>query len=437
MKIKSIHLKHFKRFTDLKIQHIPENTKLVVMLGPNGCGKSSLFDGLISWHKQWKGHGNNFDPNYHHKKGIDEITNNERVQVEFYKEPSGPEEKKKAFCFRTAHRNDPLFRLNQLNKMGSQLDETRFDQMIHNDAAVSQNYQRLASQAFKNAFTYDAAITLGEFRQIIIGDIKAAIRRIFPDLDLNDLGDPLEEGTFFFDKGKSQKFEYRNLSGGEKASFDIILDLVVKIRDFDKTIFCIDEPELHMNTRLQGDLLQEIFNLVNDNSQIWIATHSIGMMRKAKDLATEHPDKVIFLDFDQKDFDQDQIIEPAKVTRAFWENALRVALDDLADLITPKQIVICEGEPLGTGNSTNIAHDAKCLDKIFADEFPDTKFLAGGNCHDVENNRHALIGAIEALSRGTKIIRIIDKDDRSKDQINELKSINSFSNILRIGKKCG
>ena len=46
MKIKSIHLKNFKRFTDLRIEFFPETAKLVVMIGPNGCGKSSVFDAL-------------------------------------------------------------------------------------------------------------------------------------------------------------------------------------------------------------------------------------------------------------------------------------------------------------------------------------------------------------------------------------------------------
>ena len=46
MKIKSIHLKDFKRFTDLTIEGLPETAKLVVMIGSNGCGKSSVFDAL-------------------------------------------------------------------------------------------------------------------------------------------------------------------------------------------------------------------------------------------------------------------------------------------------------------------------------------------------------------------------------------------------------
>ncbi|MEO7765827.1 MAG: AAA family ATPase [Ferruginibacter sp.] len=44
MKIKSLQLKNFKRFTDLSIQDIPETAKLVLLIGNNGSGKSSVFD---------------------------------------------------------------------------------------------------------------------------------------------------------------------------------------------------------------------------------------------------------------------------------------------------------------------------------------------------------------------------------------------------------
>jgi predicted ATPase len=44
MKIKGIQLKNFKRFTDLRIENIPEETKLVLLIRVNGSGKSSIFD---------------------------------------------------------------------------------------------------------------------------------------------------------------------------------------------------------------------------------------------------------------------------------------------------------------------------------------------------------------------------------------------------------
>ena len=47
MRIKSVHLHDYKRFTDLRIVDIPESARLVVLIGPNGTGKSSVFDGFI------------------------------------------------------------------------------------------------------------------------------------------------------------------------------------------------------------------------------------------------------------------------------------------------------------------------------------------------------------------------------------------------------
>ena len=99
---------------------------------------------------------------------------------------------------------------------------------------------------------------------------------------------------------------------------------------------------------------------------------------------------------------------------------LHVALDDMASLITPSQIVICEGTPNSTTTNDTLAHDATCLDRIFSNEYPDTKFLGGGNCHDIISDKHALIGAIQALSQGASIIRVVDRDDRSTDEITNL-----------------
>jgi len=44
MKIKKIELKNYKRFTDFTVNNISASVKLVLVVGPNGSGKTSLFD---------------------------------------------------------------------------------------------------------------------------------------------------------------------------------------------------------------------------------------------------------------------------------------------------------------------------------------------------------------------------------------------------------
>ena len=61
-----------------------------------------------------------------------------------------------------------------------------------------------------------------------------------------------------------------------------------------------------------------------------LATHSIGMMRRAKDIESTSPGSVVFLDFDRRNFDETVVIEPTIPDRAFWNTNYEVALGDLA-----------------------------------------------------------------------------------------------------------
>ena len=278
----------------------------------------------------------------------------------------------------------------------------------------------MASQGLEDVYEKeDPALTIGQFREKTIGDIRDSIKRLFPDLDLNSLGNPLTEGTFRFDKGNSRGFFYKNLSGGEKAAFDLILDLIIKRREYDDTVFCIDEPEAHIGTRLQGALLEELYRLVPDGCQLWLATHSIGMMRRSRDLAAARPGTVVFLDFGGRDFDKSHVIKPIEPTRPFWQRVLNVALDDLAELVAPKRVVICEGAPDVPGAGDNAAMDAECYDKIFETEYPDTKFVSVGNAEAVETDRIALMEVLQSLVQGTEVIRLIDRDDHAAEDVEQ------------------
>lgn len=342
-----------------------------------------------------------------------------QVLIEFY----GPTAGKKTYYLRSAYRNESDFQLSGLTRQEDPINQLRVNRMIDQDSAVSQNFQMLASNALEDAFDrHDGSMSLDQFREGSIGDIRRAVSRLFPDLKMNTLGNPLSEGTFRFTKGTVDGFSYKNLSGGEKAAFDLLLDIVVKSRTFDDTVYAIDEPETHMNTRLQGALLTEIYDLIPDGSQLWIATHSIGMMRKALELYRANPGDVIFLDFEGHDYDKPVSLEPVEPSRAFWERILRVALDDLAELVAPKRIVVCEGNPASPVGGKNEAHDARCYNIVFELEFPDCKFVSGGNSKDVSNDRLKFAAVFTTVVSGITVDRLIDRDDHSGSDISEFNS---------------
>jgi RecF/RecN/SMC family protein len=423
MKVREIQLRNFKRFTDTTITEVPEEARLVLLVGPNGCGKSSLIDGVHMWHRGHYARSGTWDESYHRKQIVGVVGNwNELVNVHWYDpQPATEEERRKAVYVRTAYRNDPEFQLDSLGRMTPAVQEFRFNRLIDNDQAVSLNYRRLVSQGFEDIFEREApGVTLGEFRERSIGEIRDAMNRLFPDLVLNSLGNPLSAGTFRFDKGESKAFLYKNLSGGEKAAFDLLLDILIKRREFDDTVFFIDEPEAHMSAALQSALVDELFQAIPANSQLWLATHSLAMMRRARDIGQEHPGSVVFLDFDGLNFDLPTVVQPTDPGRPFWKRAMQIALDDLAGYVAPEQVVLCEGGRLVGGRD----FDADCYNEIFKVDYPQAVFLGAGNADDIQNDPKGIVHLLGALAPGVRIMRLIDRDDRTDDEIRALQERN-------------
>lgn len=424
MHLKSLRASRFRRFTELAITGIPASVRLVVLAGPNGVGKSSVFDAFRTWGHLHAGLGGSGDESYLVKAGQPKKGWSDSITLEFHEPtPTDKEGKKKAFYFRSAYRNDPDFTSRSLNRAGDVLDDARVARFIDNDASVALNYQRLVAQTIEGVYAgaFDAQ-TVAALREAFLGRLREPMLRVFGDLVLEGPGDPLSAGSFYFAKGTSKGFHYKNLSGGEKAAFDLLLDLIVRLPAFNDTIFCIDEPETHLNTRLQATLLGELVSLVPANSQLWIATHSIGMLRKARDLFDADPGSVAFLDFEGHDFDAPVTLQPVGVDRAFWGRSLGVALDDLARLVAPKRVVLCEGRHQAQPHSARAEFDARCYRVIFEREFPDTDFVSVGNSTDVLTDRIEIGKAIQTLVAGTAILRLIDRDARSPQEVAEATS---------------
>lgn len=416
MKIKEIVLKDFKRFKELVITDLPKTAKLVILVGPNGCGKSSLFDGLYAYAYSQQHRLRHDD--YYSRSGdlsLDNFRSNNAIVSDV---AITSQNWKKAIYRRTAYRNTPSFHIDSLASVGNVLGESQPERMIDNDSTTDKNYRRLISNSLEDAYgNLPEDMTLGKFRQEMLGDIQKAVKTLFPNLILNSIGNPLAgAATFRFSKGDIKGFEFQNLSGGEKAAFDLILDLILKRKEYNDTIFCIDEPENHINPKIQRKLLRVLYELVPSNCQLWLATHSAGMMREAETISRSNAGEVIFLDFD-RNFDEPVRMKPVKMSRALWQKIHSIALDDLAKLVAPENVVVCESNPTKQ-------FDADCYNKIFGDEYPNFLFVSAGG--KTELDEAAIL--LRATLKNINILTLQDRDGMTNE--GRLKSIQRGKLVL-------
>ncbi len=314
----------------------------------------------------------------------------------------------KMFHVRTAYRNNSVtfpYTINRVDPKG----ELRHFTLIENDEVFDLNYWRLALQWLERSSEIgENTVNLVDLQNEVFGELRDAIGRLFnnPRLVLKNMGHPLDGDLFQFDKGTSKRFSFQNLASGEKAALDLLLDVIVTKAEWDETIFCIDEPEAHIHTKLQGQLLEELYRLISDKSQLWIATHSIGMVCKAQDLWREDPDSVVFLDFgkdefgNEHNFDEKVTVKPAKPNPNLWAQTYEVALGDLSELVASEQYIFCEGEDF----------DEICYSSIFATHHPETRFVSIGGKSSVEKTVEAMKGKI---AKGAKVIGVVDRDRRT------------------------
>jgi hypothetical protein len=85
---------------------------------------------------------------------------------------------------------------------------------------------------------------------------------------------------------------------------------------------------------------------------------------------------------------------------------------------TDEYIILCEGNSKGTKNKN---YDEKCYTKIFSIEFPNAVFCSVGSCKDIETDNNLLFEVIKKVNPYHNIIKLIDRDDRSAEEIEELK----------------
>lgn len=400
MFITKLRLKNgYKRFHDLTIDLGENPARIVALVGPNGCGKSSVLDGLL-YHAgahQRIGQSSQRDPNYHSMTGASSLTWQD-IEIQFTTGSSDEVRQLKnatgklntIFSFRSPYRYNSKLKISETRAVEEiSLNSYGAGDASSLDAKMEDNYRRL--YAVYNRYRDDNDLRPTEAKAKIIGDLNTSIKRCL-DLEISSLGNVEgNQGTLYFKKSDHPKeFEFNVLSSGEKEVVDLLLDLYLRKDDYNDTIFLIDEPELHINTAIQGNLLVEIDRLVGPDCQIWLTTHSIGFLRA---LQTKMRDKCQIIQFRPEDnlAAEAHTLTPVKVGPGTWRELFAIALDDLADLVSPSIIVYCEGraEPGPGGRERGM--DAQAFNNIFAESHPDALFTSsGGNTEPDQRSAIAL-----------------------------------------------
>ena len=292
MFIKSVRLNGYKRFHDLTIELGDDPRRIVALVGPNGCGKSSVFDGLLFLQNthQTLGSTDALDSDYHslyRQPNYDSqnievtFTTGSYGDVRNGRRRTGTENT--IFSFRSPYRYNSQVKVSETISV----DEIRLNNYGASttsaiDAKMELNYRRL--QAKFSKYRDENDLRPSEAKAHIVSQLNTAIKNCL-ELEIVDLGEiQAAKGTIYFTKpDQSVPFEFNVLSSGEKEVIDILLDLYLRKEDYTDTVFIIDEPELHINTAIQKKLLVEINELVGEDCQIWVATHSIGFLRALQD----------------------------------------------------------------------------------------------------------------------------------------------------------
>jgi len=431
MRIKTVKLKAFKRFDNLTINLGDDPKKIIALIGPNGSGKSSVFDAFEEKLKNYKGANRTPPPHFFSKlwfsifpeKKSESYNRNVAVQIE---NSENKEFGKKSFYLRSPYRFTTSLNVKSITSQPDILDDTqRPGSSIAIDSRLKENYERLLGLAWREY--QDGHKSGPETRKELLGRINEILSKIL-EIKISSLGDVLGgKGQLFFEKESSKDFPYENLSSGEKEVVDIIIDLIVKTPTYNDTVFCIDEPELHINTAIQRSLLIEVEKLIPDSCQLWVATNSIGFLRA---LQEELKDKSQILDLSEKDyFNQEQEIKPIKMTRNNWQRIFETALEDITGLFAPRTIIYCEGKPQPNDSGEEQGLDALVYNEIFEEEFNDSLFISSGG-DDVIGNLSLALAILSKAFKDVNILQLKDRDGLSDAERTQFIRESTYKRIL-------
>lgn len=399
MKIKNLQLQNFKRFTDLTISDIPETSKLVLLIGSNGSGKSCLFD-AFDW--LGKDYSNPQITKYYEKfadkkhVAIVDIHGSGMIEKNGIVTSQGAELAKK-FIGRSSIRIIPKI-INKGDRSKILSDQDRPENYTENDT-------RFVNDVFEFIEQFNEHV-----RELIFSGQKVDVPEIFKEFiePLNNSllavfgGDKnttiqfaqIQGGTMpgapekpIFKKGSSE-ITYDLLSHGEKQVVILLINFIVRQKFYEDSIIFIDEMDCHLNASLQYALLEEIVTRwIPDSSQLWTASHALGFIDYAR-----NSDNASIVDFDLLNFDQEQKLQPISKNNLEVYN-IAIPKETLANILNGRKLVLVENKN----------------DKLFNESFgKENEFLFAG----VQDSAEVFLRA----ARNKEIIGLRDKDYLRDDE---------------------
>lgn len=166
MKITKLKLKYFRRFDDLTIDLGDTPKKIIALVGPNGCGKSSIFDAFEVKLKSFRNHGtenNDFysKSQYHEDEDIRRQTYSHAASI--FIEPT--DITRKSFYIRTSYRYTSKINVTALNAQVDVFnDKSEPTSSIASDTRLASNYERLAGIAYEE---FDVGEKTGNEAQVV------------------------------------------------------------------------------------------------------------------------------------------------------------------------------------------------------------------------------------------------------------------------------
>lgn len=364
MFVKKLHFKNFKRFSDLTIDlsELEKPPKLVLMIGSNGSGKSSLFDGFETASSFLKRDSKHIQPtyeNYFQKAGthgqesptnmiiVDKNGQELNIKTVIFTAPDALiDPLANAFYGRSSLRQTPRLTRTSFgqNKFDFEKDSDRPKFYIDKDDRFENDIEHTVKVLLDDFFKRNATSS-DEIIQNFITTINSAFKNIFQEgkptsLQFHSFSPPIDGTTaeILFKKGNST-IHYDLLSSGEKEVFNVLLNLLSRRNLYQDTIYFFDELDLHLNTTLQYNLLKEITeNWIPEGCQLWTASHSLGFIEYANG-----SELAVVIDFDDLDFDNPQVLYPQpKEHLEVFEVA--VPQETLIRLFQGKMIIFCENQ---------------------------------------------------------------------------------------------